>query len=84
MTKFIKKPVAIEAMQLTEDNIFDVTAFIDGKSPNTVSDSAQDKWQDYLRLVRANEGVTIKTFEGEMMVDFGDYIVMSDTFHYLK
>lgn len=73
--RFIKKPVAIEAIQLQQDNIFQVTEFIDGKKPNTMSDMAQDKWQDYVQLVRANEGITIKTLEGEMMADFGDYII---------
>lgn len=73
--KFRKKPVEIEAVLLTEDSIFEVTTFIDGKKPNTMSDMAQDKWQDYLRLVRSDEGVTIKTLEGDMMADFGDYII---------
>ncbi len=73
--RFIKKPVAIEAIQLQQDNIFQVTEFINGKKPNTMSDMAQDKWQDYVQLFIVNEGITIKTLEGEMMADFGDYII---------
>ena len=73
--KYRKKPVVIDAMILREDNIFQVTEFIDGKKPDVKSDMAADKWQDYVRLVKANEGMIIETLEGEHIADFGDYII---------
>ncbi len=73
--KYRKKPVVIDAMILREDNVFQVTEFIDGKKPDVRSDIAADKWQDYVRLVKANEGMIIKTLEGEHIADFGDYII---------
>jgi hypothetical protein len=75
MAKFRKKPVVIEAIQLKESNIFEVTAFIDGKKPSLGSSIASHKWEDYVKLVIANEGVTIKTLEGDIMADFGDYVI---------
>ena len=73
--KYRKLPVVIDAIQLQQDNIFKVTTFIDGKKPDIKSNMATDKWEDYVRLVIANEGVSIDTLEGEMMADFGDYII---------
>lgn len=74
MMKYRKKPVEIQAVQLTTDNIFQVVTFIDGKKPDVKCDIAADKWEDYKRIV-INEGLEIKTLEGVMMADFGDYII---------
>ena len=73
--KYTKKPVEIEAVQLQRHNIFTVVTFIDGSKPDVRSDMESDKWQDYVRLVVANEGLVIETLEGDMKASFGDYII---------
>jgi hypothetical protein len=73
--QYRKKPVVIEAVQLKECNIFEVATFMGGKKPDVSSYIASEKWDDYVKLVIANEGVTIKTLEGDMVADFGDYII---------
>lgn len=75
--KYRKKPVEIEAMQLRQDNIFQVTEFIDGKKPDVRSDIAADKWQDYVKIVR-EKGLSIMTLESDgqtQTADIGDYII---------
>ena len=73
--KYRKKPVEIDAIKLSADSIFQVTEFINGKKPSTMSDMAQDKWQDYIRLTRERGYVIIETLEGNMHASFGDYII---------
>lgn len=61
MKKYRKKPVVIEAIQLTEDNIDDCLKFtgtlINCKSFNVI------------------DGIVIKTLEGDMKASFGDFII---------
>ena len=75
--KYIKRPVEIEALQLTKDNIFQVVTFIDGKKPNVLSDIAADKWEDYKAIVKS-EGLKLKTLESDnetQTASIGDYII---------
>lgn len=75
-----KKPVVIEAMQLTESNIFAVTEFIEGRKPDLRSAMAQDKWDDYVAGVKEH-GLTIRTLEdgkdgrAKHVADIGDWII---------
>jgi len=78
MKKYRKKPIIIEAIQLTESpkRIFDVYSFINGE-PNISGSISSDKWDDYINIVR-NEGMRLKTLEsdGETQVaSIGDYVI---------
>lgn len=60
--KFRKKPVVIEAIQLTEDNAIDVLTFCNNTG----------------NIVASNEdemGISILTLEGTMIANTGDYII---------
>jgi len=71
--KYRKKPVVIEAVEWTGQNLFDVITFTDGK-PDLSSDIQKHKWQEYCELV-ATSGFKIKTLEGWMRARIGDYII---------
>ena len=73
--KYRKKPVIIDAVELTDKSIFEVTKFIDGKKPDISSDMALDKWGDYEILTKERGYIIIETLEGNMHASFGDYIV---------
>ena len=73
MPKFRKKPVVIEAVQWTGDNLFDVITFTDGR-PDIKGDHAGMAWGDYENLV-ARDGLKIFTLEGEMLASHGDWII---------
>ena len=71
--KYKKKPVVIEAIQLKEDNIFKCMEFI-GKKPEFKSDMDRNKFDEYEDIVR-KDGLSIKTLEGVMKAQIGDYII---------
>ena len=56
--KFRKKPVVIEAMQLTQLTIFEVYTFIHGE-PNRNSRRAEDAWDDYVNQVLKDGGIKL-------------------------
>jgi len=60
--RFRKKPVVIEAMQLTKQNIRDAMEWCGGTY-----------WSR--PPMRAITGIKIKTLEGEMEASFGDWII---------
>ena len=76
---YVKKPVQIEAIQLTEKNIFEVYSFVYGK-PDLSHNIASFKWDDYEQLVKVS-GMKITTLEdgisGEALhiATIGDYII---------
>lgn len=72
--KWRKKPVTVEAVQLKEDNIYEVMSFMDtvGKLDTQI---AQDKFGDYVESVKMKGGLFVDTLEGKMKADFGDYII---------
>ena len=76
MTKYIKKPVAIEAFLLNKDDgsIMSALNFM-GQAVRTRSDIECEKFYDYCRICDRDGGIKIKTLEGEMMADFGDFII---------
>ncbi|NWO15734.1 MAG: hypothetical protein HLX46_02570 [Corynebacterium sp.] len=64
--KYRKKPVEIEAIQLTKDNVHEVTAWCGGQAAESLV-----PWTGRgLKTV-----LNIFTLEGKMMADYGDYIV---------
>ncbi len=60
MSKFRKKPVVIEARQLTIHNIADIKYWCNGIT-----------WSD--PPMRAVTGISIETLEGTMNAEFGDW-----------
>ena len=61
MTKYRKKPVTIEAVQWTENNLAQVLAFAQGAANYEIKDNEL--------------GVIIHTLEGDMRASKGDYII---------
>ena len=74
--KFRKKPVEVEAIQLTTINIREVYSFV-YTAPETACDKARDAWDQYVDLVR-KEGLKLKTLESDnetQTAAIGDYII---------
>jgi hypothetical protein len=67
--KFRKKPVVIDAMQWTGENLLQVIRFT-GLNPS----ASHFKWDEYAELVR-NDGLKIFTLEGKMSAGVGDWII---------
>ena len=70
---FTKKPVTIQAIQWTGDNLREVITFTDGP-PDTRSHHAGMAWDAYRDLV-ARDGLKIYTLEGKMLASPGDWII---------
>lgn len=79
MAKFRKKPVVIEAVQWTGENVHEVYSFMHG-APTTDNDIARDKWYDFERI-HARKEWHVKTLEdgpnGEAkhVASLGDWII---------
>lgn len=73
MPMFRKKPVVIEAVQWTGDNLRQIITFTDGP-PETRTAHAGMMWDQYEALVAA-EGLQIFTLEGSMRAAVGDWII---------
>jgi hypothetical protein len=71
--KYTKKPVMIEAIKWTGDNLFDIITFTDGR-PDLTFKASSDGWEKYERIVE-EEGFKIKTLEGYLNVTIGSYII---------
>ena len=74
MAKFKKKPLVVEAIQLTTSNIREVYEFIHGK---TII-SNMNKWEEYEDSVKKN-GLRLKTMESHnetQIASIGDYVIM--------
>lgn len=67
MGKYRKKPVVIDAILLTSENLMDCISFI-YPDVYAVDHSTLDQ-------IRKNEFLTIETLEGDMKAQFGDYII---------
>ena len=67
--KFRKKPVVIEAIEWTGDNLLAVIRFTGQHASAT-----HFKWEEYEDLV-AREGLKIFTLEGSHMATIGDFII---------
>lgn len=70
---FRKRPVVIQAVQWTGENLREVICFTDGP-PDARSTHASMKWEEYCDLVKS-DGLKIYTLEGKMSADVGDWII---------
>ena len=71
--KYRKKPVVIDAIQLTDRNVRQVYEWVhDCVAIKT--DIDLHKWDDYVQLVIA-KGMKIPTLEGKMVASINDYII---------
>ena len=74
-----KKPVVIQALQLTENNIIDVYRFIHGENSVKLNcNMAHDRWEDYENICKENGGIRLKTMESDgetQIASFGDFII---------
>jgi len=57
-----KKPVAIEAVQLTRENALEVLAWINSEATDRLTQTVDN-------------GLSIATLEGVMKANYGDYII---------
>ncbi|MDO8415507.1 MAG: hypothetical protein Q7S87_04780 [Agitococcus sp.] len=71
--KFRKKPVVIEAVKWTGENLFEIITFISEK-PDLRGQIASDKWHEYKDIVK-RDGLIIKTLEGQHIANIGDWII---------
>lgn len=67
MSKYRKKPVIIDAIQLTSESLMDCISFI---YPDISVIDHQT-----LITIRKNKFLYIETLEGDMKAQFGDYII---------
>lgn len=79
MTKYTKKPVEIEAVQLfpNASSILQVERFIAGKDDigHASCRMAEDRFDEYCNSLIKKGGRMIKTLEGEHFASFGDFII---------
>ena len=69
MPKFRKRPVVIEAIQWTGNNLREIIDF------TGLHESAKKwTWEEYEEVVRI-EGLKIFTLEGSLMASIGDWII---------
>lgn len=61
MKRYVKKPIAIEAMQLTNESIQDVVDWIHGADTRAY-------WA-------GENNIVIETLEGDMLAREGDYVI---------
>ena len=73
LNKYRKKPVVIDAIQLTDRNVRQVYEWVHG-CVAIKTDIDLHKWDDYVQLVIA-KGMKIPTLEGKMVASIGDYII---------
>jgi len=73
MKKYRKKPVIIEAVKLTKDNIREVYEELNGKI-ELKSRIDHEKWYDYEMIVE-REGIDVNTPEGTVKLKIGSYLV---------
>ena len=80
MMKYRKKPVVIDAIQLTSSNIKEVYEFVYGEKIMLGSDIERDHWDDYEKIVSL-DGMNISTLEdgsdgrAKHVASLGDYII---------
>ena len=71
--KYIKKPIEIEAIQLTKDNIIEVFDFLD--EANYKETKSAEELEDFSQMMLKHGYIEIETLEGIMIANFGDYII---------
>jgi hypothetical protein len=71
--KYRIKPVVIDAIQLTEESIFDCYKLVHG-DPNIKTQTEYEGWNIYEDVVM-RDGLNIPTLEGTMTARIGDWII---------
>ena len=80
MKKFRKKPVVIEAIQLTKENIKEVYELVNNELVDLASSMYVNKWAEYCDIVE-RDGLTIPTLEdgndkrAKHVATIGDFII---------
>ena len=72
MAKYIKKPVAIEAIKWTGGNHREMFEFLGGSSSEAITGYGDNFYIDHNK---GAGGLVIKTSEGDMLANIGDYII---------
>ena len=72
-SKYRKKPVVIDALQLTRANAVKVYEWVHDCTA-IKTDMDLYRWDDYLSIIE-RKGMKIPTLEGEMTASIGDYII---------
>lgn len=72
--KYRKKPIVIEAVQLKVTNVLEVESFIEDKKIELNNFIDSEKFDAYKHIVIKN-GRQIKTLEGVMTANVGDFII---------
>ena len=67
LNKYRKKPVVIDAIQLTDENLMDCLSFVYPEYA-VIAHSILD-------AIRKQKYIHIETLEGDMKASFGDYII---------
>ena len=71
--QYRKKPVVIDAIQLTRANAVKVYEWVHDCTA-IKTDMDLYRWDDYLSIIE-RKGMKIPTLEGEMIASMGDYII---------
>lgn len=78
--KYRKKPVVVEAIQLTENNVKECYELVTGETVTLISSMDRMKWPEFVDGVREN-GLTIPTLEdgadkrAKHVASIGDWII---------
>ena len=74
--KYRKKPVEIEAIQLTDNykQVVDVLKFIGYYNGKELNEFSQQHFDDYIWNIEFN-GLDIHTLEGDIHASIGDFII---------
>ena len=71
--KYVKKPIEVESIQLTKENIIEVFDFLDGA--NYKETKSAEELEDFSQRMLKQGYIEIKTLDGMMIANFGDYII---------
>lgn len=71
--KYVKKPIEVESIQLTKENIIEVFDFLDGA--NYKETKSVEELEDFSQMMLKQGYIEIETLEGYMKANFGDYII---------
>ena len=71
--KYVKKPIEVESIQLTKENIIEVFDFLDGA--NYKETKSVEELEDFSQMMLKQGYIEIETLEGIMKAGFGDYII---------
>ena len=71
--KYVKKPIEVESIQLTKENIIEVFDFLDGA--NYKETKSVEELEDFSQMMLKQGYIEIETLEGYMKASFGDYII---------